>query len=89
MHVLEWETFVAIVGDQLYPRLFTTSLSPRPSARSQAALISRDSLKPLGPCPRPLSCSVRGFTRIFFFLRKISPELTAAYLPLFAEEDWP
>ena len=24
-----------------------------------------------------------------FFLRKISPELTAANLPLFAEEDWP
>ena len=25
----------------------------------------------------------------FFFLRKISPELTAANPPLFAEEDWP
>ena len=24
----------------------------------------------------------------FFFLRKISPELTAANPPLFAEEDW-
>ena len=24
-----------------------------------------------------------------FFLRKISPELTAANPPLFAEEDWP
>ena len=26
---------------------------------------------------------------LFFFLRKISPELTTANLPLFAEEDWP
>ena len=26
---------------------------------------------------------------IFFFLRKINPELTAANPPLFAEEDWP
>ena len=26
---------------------------------------------------------------IFFFLRKISPELTTASPPLFAEEDWP
>ena len=26
---------------------------------------------------------------IFFFLRKISPELSAANPPLFAEEDWP
>ena len=27
---------------------------------------------------------------VFFFLRKISPEVTsAANLPLFAEEDWP
>ena len=25
----------------------------------------------------------------FFFLRKISPELTSANPPLFAEEDWP
>ena len=25
----------------------------------------------------------------FVFLRKISPELTAANPPLFAEEDWP
>ena len=25
----------------------------------------------------------------FFFLRKISPELTTANPPLFAEEDWP
>ena len=25
----------------------------------------------------------------FFFFRKISPELTAANPPLFAEEDWP
>ena len=25
----------------------------------------------------------------FFFSRKISPELTTASLPLFAEEDWP
>ena len=26
---------------------------------------------------------------LFVFLRKISPELTAANPPLFAEEDWP
>ena len=26
---------------------------------------------------------------VFFFLRKISPELTTANPPLFAEEDWP
>ena len=26
---------------------------------------------------------------LFFFLRKITPELTAANPPLFAEEDWP
>ena len=29
------------------------------------------------------------FFLFFFFLRKISPELTAANPPLFAEEDWP
>ena len=28
-------------------------------------------------------------TLFFFFLSKISPELTAANPPLFAEEDWP
>ena len=26
---------------------------------------------------------------LFFFLRKINPELTTANPPLFAEEDWP
>ena len=31
-----------------------------------------------------------GFDAAFFFLRKLSPELTAAASPpLFAEEDWP
>ena len=30
-----------------------------------------------------------GFFVCFGFLRKISPELTAANAPLFAEEDWP
>ena len=29
------------------------------------------------------------FPRFLFFLRKISPELTPATNPLFAEEDWP
>ena len=29
------------------------------------------------------------FLSFFFFLRKISPELTTANPPLFAEEDWP
>ena len=29
------------------------------------------------------------FLFCFVFLRKISPELTAANPPLFAEEDWP
>ena len=29
------------------------------------------------------------FLSFFFFFRKISPELTAANPPLFAEEDWP
>ena len=29
------------------------------------------------------------FSFFFFFVRKISPELTAASPPLFAEEDWP
>ena len=29
------------------------------------------------------------FLNFFFFLRKISPELTATNPPLFAEEDWP
>ena len=43
-----------------------------------------------GSGQRPMSTGelvkVREF---FFFLRKISPELTAANPPLFAEEDWP
>ncbi len=30
-----------------------------------------------------------GLLLFFFFLRKISPELTTANPPLFAEEDWP
>ena len=34
-------------------------------------------------------CSFDSTANIFFFLRKISPELTAASPPLFAEEDWP
>ena len=29
------------------------------------------------------------FIYLFMYLRKISPELTAANPPLFAEEDWP
>ena len=29
------------------------------------------------------------FFQAFFFLRKISPELTSAASPLFAEEAWP
>ena len=36
---------------------------------------------------KELLCST---PQIFFFWRKISPELTSApYPPLFAEEDWP
>ena len=30
-----------------------------------------------------------GSSFFFFFLRKISPELTTAHPPLFAEENWP
>ena len=34
-------------------------------------------------------CFLGGFFAFGFFLRTISPELTTANPPLFAEEDWP
>ena len=40
----------------------------------------------------PMTCGAATFSPFFFLffcLRKISPELTAANPPLFSEEDWP
>ena len=41
------------------------------------------------PCRIVICISYNFFLSFFFFLRKISPELSAANPPLFAEEDWP
>ena len=62
---------------------------------SGLSLVVSAQLQVSAQCPlseRPLSCFTLPLTHttlFFFLLRKISPELTAANPPLFAEEDWP